>query len=152
MVTQVRENREVRGRSEMMHPDYRMELLREDKHRLEQALRRMRLLEAPTPRPSIPEESVVLRLCSVHDDDALARLALLEGRPEPRGRYVLAEVDGEIVAAVPLRGGEPLSDPFRPTAHLLPLLRLRAAQLEAQPRPRIETAKAIAARMLHPAR
>jgi len=57
-----------------------------------------------------------------------------------------------VVAALPLGGGEPLSDPFRPTAHLLPLLRLRASQLEGQPRPRIEAAKAIAARMLHPAR
>jgi hypothetical protein len=57
-----------------------------------------------------------------------------------------------VVTALRLRGGEPLTDPFRPTAHLLPLLRLRAAQLERQPRARIETAKAIAAKMLHPAR
>jgi hypothetical protein len=133
-----------------MHPDFRMDLIHEREHALGQALRRARLLDELAAKPS--EEAVALRLCSVHDDEALERLAVLEGRPSPRGRYVLAEVDGEVVAALPLAGGKPLSDPFRPTAHLLPLLRLRASQLEAQPRPRIEAAKAIAARMLHPAR
>jgi hypothetical protein len=134
----------------MMHPDYRLELIREDRRRLEQAAaQRSRWLEPPAERTSIPEQTVVLRLCSVHDDPALARLALLEGRPEPRGRFVLAEVEGEIVAALPLGGGEPLRDPFQPTAHLLPLLRLRAAQLDGQPRARMDTAKAIAARVLH---
>jgi len=134
-----------------MHPEYRMNLIHEQAHRLEQALDRSRLIDGAARRPRVPDEAVSLRLCSVHDDGALERLALLEGRPVPRGRFVLAEVDGEIVAALPLQGGDALTDPFRPTAHLLPLLRLRAAQLEDQPR-RIAAAKAIAARMLHPVR
>jgi len=134
-----------------MHPDFRMEMIHAEQQRIGQALNRSRLLERPATRPRQAEESVALRLCSVHDDAALERLALLEGRPVPRGRFVLAEVDGELVAALPLRGGQPLTDPFRPTAHLLPLLRMRAAQLDDQPR-RIDAAKAIAARMLHPAR
>jgi hypothetical protein len=133
-----------------MHPDFRMNLIHANQQALGQALQRARLLGEQAAQPS--EETVSLRLCSVHDDEALERLAVLEGRPSPRGRYVLAEVGGEVVAALPLDGGEPLSDPFRRTAHLLPLLRLRASQLEAQPRRRIEAAKAIAARMLHPAR
>jgi hypothetical protein len=45
----------------------------------------------------------------------------------------VAEVSGSIVAALPLAGGKPLADPFRPTAHLLPLLRLRADQLTRTP-------------------
>ena len=134
-----------------MHPDFRMEMIHAEQQRIGQALNRSRLLERPATRPQPAEESVALRLCSVHDDDALERLAQLEGRPAPQGRFVLAEVDGQLVAALPLRSGEPLTDPFRPTAHLLPLLRLRAAQLDDQPR-RIDAAKAIAARMLHPAR
>lgn len=134
-----------------MHPDFRMEMIHAEQQRIGQALNRSRLLERPATRPQPAQESVALRLCSVHDDDALERLALLEGRPAPQGRFVLAEVDGQLVAALPLRGGEPLTDPFRSTAHLLPLLRLRAAQLDDQPR-RIDVAKAIAARMLHPAR
>ncbi len=49
--------------------------------------------------------------------------------PPPSGRLVVAEVDGIVVAAYPLGNGTPLADPFRPTAHLMPLLELRARQL-----------------------
>ncbi len=114
----------------MIHPQFRADLLRERSRRLEHDLYRARLLadrSRPAPRTG---EAVALRLCSVHDDAALDRLARLEGRPVPCGRFVLAEVNGTVVAALPLGGGAPLADPFRPTAHLLPLLRLRAAQLE----------------------
>ena len=136
----------------MMHPDFRLELIHERARRLEQALDRSRVRDGQPKPGSAGSDAIVLRLCNVHDDEALERLAMLGGRRVPRGRFVIAEVDGEVVAALPLRGGEPLSDPFRPTAHLLPLLHLRATQLEDQPRARIETAKAIAAKMLHPAR
>jgi hypothetical protein len=135
----------------MMHPEFRMDLLHQQAQRLEKALDRSRLLAGAAPRRIVPGEAVALRLCSVHDDEALDRLARLEGRTLPKGRCVVAEVGGQVVAALPLRGGEPLADPFRPTEHLLPLLRLRASQLADQPR-RIEAAKAIAARVLHPAR
>jgi hypothetical protein len=88
-------------------------------------------------RPRIPEvrrpvrEPVVLRLATVRDAEAIERLALLESRPGPDSRCVVAEVEGKIVAALPLRGGKILADPFRPTAHLIPLLELRAEQLAA---------------------
>jgi hypothetical protein len=114
----------------MMHPQFRIDLLRERSHQLELDVNRTRLL-AERSRPVPPtSEPVALRLCSVHDDAALERLAVLEGRVVPSGRLVLAEVNGTIVAALPLNGGAPLADPFRSTAHLLPLLRLRASQLE----------------------
>ena len=136
----------------MMHPQFRIEMLHDHLRELEQAAHRSRLLaDRPEPAP-VTAEAVALRLCSVGDDDALERLAALEGRRVPAGRHLVAEVGGELVASLPLLGGRPLADPFRPTAHLLPLLRLRAAQLEGQPRARIDAAKAIAARMLHPAR
>jgi len=114
----------------MMHPQFRIDLLHERQHQLELDVRRTYLLSRPARPAPIADDSVALRLCSVHDDAALERLAVLEGRPSPRGRFVLAEVDGTVVAALPLNGGKPLADPFRPTAHLLPLLRLRASQLE----------------------
>jgi len=120
-----------------MHPQFRIDLLHDRRRQLESDLRRSQLLAKARQDTSRSEESVGLRLCSVHDDAAIERLALLEAKPVPQGRMILAEVDGEIVAALPLRGGEALTDPFRPTAHLLPLLRLRAAQLEqalAEPR------------------
>jgi hypothetical protein len=115
---------------DMMHPQFRIDLLHERSHQLEHDVRRTHLL-AERSRPVPPTgEPVALRLCSVHDDAALERLAVLEGRAVPSGRLVLAEVNGTIVAALPLDGGAVLADPFRPTAHLLPLLRLRASQLE----------------------
>jgi hypothetical protein len=76
-----------------------------------------------------PAESVTLRVARVHDDDALDRLAQLEGRPRPDGSQVVAEVGGTIVAALSLEAGPPLADPFRQTAHLIPLLELRVRQL-----------------------
>jgi hypothetical protein len=82
-----------------------------------------------TPALAVPAESVVLRLCRVDDDPALEVLAVLSGGRVVDGRYVLAEVDGTIVAGLPLEGGEPITDPFRSTAQLLPLLQLRADQL-----------------------
>jgi hypothetical protein len=134
-----------------MHPEFRREMIHEQERRLELAAARTSLLARRPERPDVADEVVALRLCNVHDDAALEQLALLVGRPEPQGRFVVAEIGGEVVAALPLRGGPALTDPFRPTAHLLPLLRLRAAQLDDGPR-RLEAAKAIAARILHPAR
>ena len=113
-----------------MHPQFRIDLLHDHQRQLELDVRRTYLLSRPTRPAPITDDGVALRLCSVHDDAALERLAVLEGRAVPSGRLVLAEVNGTIVAALPLNGGEPLADPFRPTAHLLPLLRLRASQLE----------------------
>lgn len=115
----------------MNHADFRQLLLTENVRRTERDARRAYALRPRREPSSLTEQSVALRLCTVHDDLALAQLAELEGRPLPRGRYVIAEVDGVLVAAQPLGGGRPLTDPFRATAHLLPLLRLRVRQLAA---------------------
>ena len=77
-----------------------------------------------------PERGQVeLRLCTVSDDQALDDLAMLSGRPVPPGRLVVAIVEGRLVAAVPLTGGQPLADPFERTEQLVRLLELRAVQL-----------------------
>jgi hypothetical protein len=72
---------------------------------------------------------VSLRLDRAGDIWRLRELALLEGRRLSDGQYVVADVDGSILAAVPLTGGAALADPFVSTAHLVPLLELRAAQI-----------------------
>jgi hypothetical protein len=41
----------------------------------------------------------------------------------------VAEVSGEVVAALPLDGSRALADPFRRTKHLVAMLELRAQQL-----------------------
>ena len=98
--------------------------LRSTEHR-----RLARAAEAPPPDP------VTLRLETVHGAPALAQLLLLAGRSRRQtwGRHVVAEVDGEIVAAMPLSGGAVFADPFRRTAHLVPLLQLRARQVSDPP-------------------
>jgi hypothetical protein len=116
-----------------MHPDLLQVPLRERNRELERQARIARFRPAPA-EPAEPPAALVLRLCSVHDDEALDRLAALEGQPPPRGRHLLAEVDGAVVAALPLGPGRPLADPFRATAHLMPLLELRARQLAPKTR------------------
>jgi hypothetical protein len=85
-----------------------------------------------TPPPGIGcTAAITLRLAGRGEEGAIERLGELSGRPRPPGAYLLAEVDGQPWAAVPLAGGEPLADPFRPTIELKALLNLRAAQLDA---------------------
>lgn len=103
-------------------------------------LRRERALSARIPSPPrapVDLTAIALRLCRVGDELALVRLAALSERPVPAGDFVVAEVDGRIVAALPLSGGEPLRDPFVRTAHLLRLLELRAAQITCREKSRL---------------
>jgi hypothetical protein len=100
------------------------------------ALRRSAKPAARRPsEPRVESSEIELRLCRASDDPALERLAALAERPLPFGRLVVALLDGSLVAALPLGGGCALRDPFAKTAHLLPLLELRASQLR-QPEPR----------------
>jgi len=116
-----------------MHPEFSQMALHD--HQLELD-RRTRAAFAAHQQPGVEEheEVVALRLCTVADDAALERLAILEGRPAPAGRYVVAELDGEVVAAVSLVTGAVLADPFRRTVQLRPLLALRAGQLAPEAR------------------
>ncbi len=118
-----------------MHPTMREMMLRESRLELERKVRRASFLRERELPAAPPPQSVLLRLSCVRDDEALARLATLEGRAAPKGQHVVAEVAGVVVAALPLGPGPTLADPFRPTAQLVPLLELRAKQL-ADDRPR----------------
>ena len=86
-------------------------------------------------RARLPEFAVTLRFASPDDEVALTRLAALDGAPLPIGPVLLAEVDGELRAALALRDGAVMADPFRPTVALLELLVARAAQLRATAAP-----------------
>jgi hypothetical protein len=113
----------------VIHPSFTEAFLDENRRELERSLRISYYRHEAGSRLASPLESVVLRLNRVQDDAALEILGELDGRRVPDGCYVVAEAGGRIVAALPLDGGAPLADPFRPTAHLLPLLELRAKQL-----------------------
>lgn len=74
---------------------------------------------------------ISIRLARAADTDALRRLAGLADRRVPAAPVLIAASDGDVVAAVAPLTGEVLADPFRATADLVDLLRLRSAQLRA---------------------
>ena len=79
------------------------------------------------PRDLELERAIVIRTSGAVDRPALERLAALDSRKLPQGWFLLAEIDGELVAAAPIDVDvEPLSDPFRPMAAVRELLRLQA--------------------------
>lgn len=97
---------------------------------LRRAARRRR---APEGYPEqLDESSLTVRAFLPEDTDAVRLLAALDGKHVPNGPALVAEVDREVVAALPLDGGQALADPFRPTAHLVELLKVRAEQLRVR--------------------
>lgn len=72
---------------------------------------------------------ITIRSATPADELALRRLAALSDRPLPGGELTVAETDEGIVAAVGEVGG--IADPFRVSADLVELLRLRREQLAA---------------------
>lgn len=80
-----------------------------------------------TDRPAAGD-AVVLRPAHARDADALRRLATLDSAVPLRGEVIVAEREGEIVAAHEL-GGRSIADPFLPAAELVTLLEKRGALL-----------------------
>jgi hypothetical protein len=70
---------------------------------------------------------ITIRPGYADDYDALTRLAALDSSPAvPPRPVLLAEVDGALRAALSLRDGSCIADPFFATAGLLALLRTHA--------------------------
>jgi hypothetical protein len=78
--------------------------------------------------------TIAIRLAAPSDAQSLVRLAALDSAPVPAGDVLLAVVDGQAQAALPVEGGRSIADPFHPTAELVALLRARAAHLGAADR------------------
>jgi hypothetical protein len=71
---------------------------------------------------------VTIRLAEAREP-AVDRLRALDGGSVLDGPRLVAELDGKPVAALELRTGAAVADPFVLTAPLVELLRVRAAQL-----------------------
>lgn len=79
---------------------------------------------------------MIIRRTIPDDTAALLRLAALDDARALHGDALVAEVDGQIHAAIALSDGRAIADPFRPTAELVDLLKMRAAQLTQPAEPR----------------
>jgi hypothetical protein len=73
--------------------------------------------------------AVTIRRAGSHDEGTLRRLADLDSTRVPDGPVLMAEIDGQAVAAISVLSGESFADPFTPTLELRRLLELRASQL-----------------------
>jgi hypothetical protein len=74
-------------------------------------------------------DAITIRRSTEADERALIRLAHLDDRRPPKGELLVAYVDGELRAAVPLdRHGEAVADPFHLTSDVVELLQLLASQ------------------------
>jgi hypothetical protein len=78
---------------------------------------------------------ITIRPGYADDHRALARLAALDSATIPAEPLLVAELDGELSAALSLRDGSAIANPFRPTADIVALLRAHAAA-SARPTPR----------------
>lgn len=93
-------------------------------------------------------QPISIRAAYPDDDAALRRLAGLDSARVPGAPLVVAEVGGELLAALSLRDGRVIADPFHPTARLVVLLEVHAAALREPQwggRPRRSALRAAAA-------
>jgi hypothetical protein len=104
-----------------------------------------RLLKGPTKDPTTGAERaphgggrrLTIRWATPDDADALARLAQLDSSRPPRGVVLLAEVAGELWAAISLDDGHLIADPFRLSGELAFDLAQRARRVKRAERGRM---------------
>ena len=78
--------------------------------------------------------SISLRHAVSTDAAALDRLAQLDSKRLPAGSHLVAERDGELIAAIAQPSGIVIADPFTPSADAVALLRQWATQRTTSPR------------------
>jgi hypothetical protein len=103
----------------------------------EVAGRRRSIPSTPRPNVSAPANApvVALRLAGADEGHVVQELAALDDAPALEGQVLLALIDGDPVAALSLRDGRVVADPFVHTDAATALLRLRAEHVSGR-RPR----------------
>ena len=79
------------------------------------------------------QPTILIRGATTGDGPVLSRLAALDTAPVPFGPTLIAEVDGEPRAALSLRDGDVIADPFARTAELVQLLKVHASAVAETP-------------------
>jgi hypothetical protein len=107
--------------------------------RVRRAADRVRRLPDGRPR-SEPTTETDVRIRYARPDDVaeLGRLAALDSATIPAPPLLVAELDGELFAALSMESSEVIADPFHVTVPLIELLRVRAVQLGGAGAPRRE--------------
>jgi hypothetical protein len=77
-------------------------------------------------------DAMTIRAATSADTDAVRRLAASTSRPRPRGPLLVAEHDGDMLAAIAVSSGAVITDPGRPAADVVRDLRRRRYQLLRQ--------------------
>ena len=93
------------------------------------ARREVAALETACSSGPAPVPFVTIRVYSPPDTSALNRLAPLDSSHVSAGPFLLAEIGGELRAALSLTDGAILADPFYPTAAVVQLLVIREQQV-----------------------
>lgn len=110
--------------------DAHMSDLRRDAERLGRAAS----LRAYGQRQPVRTLPITIRRATPDDEIALTRLAALDSARAPARPLLIAERDGELRAALSLRDGDAVADPFYPSQTVLELLAAAAAEEVARPR------------------
>jgi hypothetical protein len=84
---------------------------------------------------------ILIRRADLDDATALRRLAQLDGARVPEGELLVAEVDGELRAALRISDSAYVSDPFFPSRELVGLLDVRAKRMRREELSRAERAR-----------
>ena len=78
-----------------------------------------------------PADAYIIRLATPDDSAALRRLAALDEATPLTGRVLIGELDGRPAAALSLKTGAAISDPFQRTDALRVHMRMRASAIRA---------------------
>ena len=113
----------------MPHPPILLSHPPSYRRRHRRAKRRRR--SEPATFAAASEATVVIRRAAPIDEADITRLAELEDHaPLPAGERLIGELEGRVVAALDMRSGTVVADPFVPTRGIVELLDLRAAQVQ----------------------
>ena len=80
--------------------------------------------------------SLTIRHATATDEADLIRLAALDSSRVPSGELLVAQVEGNLVAALSVDTGAAIADPFEHTAAIVDSLRAQAREIRT-PRPAI---------------
>ena len=75
-------------------------------------------------------QEITIRLARSADSEQIRRLAQLDSASEPAGALLVALVGDRMRAAVSIKDGQAIADPFHPSTELVALLSERAEQLK----------------------